>query len=104
MTAPVASAADLTDVVPLQVLAEHREYIDRIDQTIVALLAERVRIGLVLRDIKHALALPIRSDSREEEVLARVRNGAAEPLSPTAVERIFHAIIAETRAAQGDAQ
>jgi chorismate mutase len=89
---------------PLQILAEQRAYIDRIDHTIVALLAERIRIGLTLREIKQALALPIRSESREDEVLARVRERAADPLSVAAVERIFAAIIAETRAAQGDDQ
>lgn len=86
----------------LQVLAEQRAYIDRIDHTIVALLAERIRIGLTLREIKQALALPVRSASREEEVLARVRERASDPLSMDAVERIFTAIIAETRAAQGE--
>lgn len=84
-----------------QVLAEQRAYIDRIDQTIVALLVERIRIGLTLREIKEALALPVRSELREEEVLARVRGAACDPLSMDAVERIFTAIITETRAAQG---
>jgi chorismate mutase len=85
-----------------QLLAEQRAYIDRIDHTIVALLTERIRIGLTLRELKQALALPVRSDSREEEVLARVRERACNPLSMEAVERIFMAIIAETRAAQGE--
>ena len=83
-------------------VAEHRRGIDRIDRTIVALLAERMRLGRTLGDIKRELELPARSDAREAEVLERVRQAAAGPLSPRSAERIFVTIIAETVAAQGD--
>lgn len=78
----------------------HRRHIDRIDRTIVALIAERVRLGLALGAIKRARHEPVRSAVREAEVLARVQKAAAGVLSPTAVERIFNAIIAETTASQ----
>lgn len=81
---------------------DHRRDIDRIDRTIVALLGERIRIGRTLGEIKRALDLPARSDAREAEVLERVRQAAAGPLSPRSAERIFTAIIAETVAAQED--
>jgi chorismate mutase len=84
----------------LETLVQHRGCIDRIDQTIVALLAERVRLGLALGDLKRDLRLPLRSEPREIEVLTRVRQAAPRPLSSQAVERIFSAIIAETSAAQ----
>ena len=78
----------------------HRRHIDRIDRTIVALIAERMRLGLALGAIKRARHEPVRSPVREAEVLARVREAAAGVLPPTAVERIFAAIIAETTASQ----
>ena len=81
-------------------VVEHRRDIDRIDRTIVALLGERIRLGRTLGDIKRELELPARSDVREAEVLERVRQAAAGPLSPRSAERIFATIIAETVAAQ----
>jgi chorismate mutase len=83
-------------------VADHRRDIDRIDRTIVALLGERMRIGRTLGEIKRELDWPARSDVREAEVLERVRQAAAGPLSPRSAERIFGTIIAETVAAQED--
>ena len=81
-------------------LRDHRRDIDRIDKTIVALLAERMRIGVAAGQIKASLARPVRSETREAEVLSRVRDAVAGPLSPDSAERIFHAIIEETAACQ----
>ena len=81
-------------------LLDHRRDIDRIDRTIVALLAERMRIGVAAGHIKLALAHPVRNESREADVLSRVREAAAGPLSAESAERIFHAIIEETAACQ----
>lgn len=78
----------------------HRRHIDRIDRTIVALLAERMRLGQALGEIKRATDRPTRSTAREAEVLARVREAAAGPLTPGSAERIFSAIIEETTACQ----
>ena len=46
-------------------------YIDRIDRTIVALLAERLRLGQALGEIKRELHRPIRSREREAQVIER---------------------------------
>lgn len=78
----------------------HRRQIDRIDLTILALLRERVRLGLSLGAIKRAIDLPIRAPVREAEVLTRVCEAASAPLSRDGVERIFTAIIEETAASQ----
>ncbi len=83
-----------------ETLVQHRGCIDRIDKTIIALLTERVRLGLALGDIKRDLRLPSRSETREAEVLTRVRQAASGPLSSKSAERIFSTIIAETSAAQ----
>lgn len=85
---------------PAAALDRHRGHIDRIDRTIVALLAERMRLGLLLAAVKRAREHPLRSAEREAEVLGRVRDAAARPLSPQSVERIFSAIIEETAACQ----
>ena len=81
-------------------LAERRGDIDRIDRTITALLAERLRIGRELGRLKRAARQPARSESREAEVLSRVRAAAAGLLTEASVERIFVAIIEETAACQ----
>lgn len=78
----------------------HRQQIDRIDLTILALLRERVRLGLSLGAIKRAIDLPIRAPRREAEVLTRVCAATSAPLSRDGVERIFTAIIEETAASQ----
>jgi chorismate mutase len=83
-----------------ETLVQHRGCIDRIDKTIIALLAERIRLGLALGDIKRDLRLPTRSEAREAEVLTRVRQAASGALSSKSAERIFSTIIAETSAAQ----
>ena len=93
-------SAETADDRDAENLVVHRRHIDRIDRTIVALIAERMRLGLALGAIKRAHDQPLRSPVREAEVLARVREAAAGVLSPTAVERIFSAIIAETTACQ----
>ena len=80
----------------------HRRQIDRVDRTIVALLAERVRLGIRVGRLKRRLDQPARVPEREADVLDRVRAAAAGQLLPASVERIFTAIIAETRAAQED--
>ena len=81
-------------------MAVHRGDIDRIDRTITALLAERMRIGQVLGRLKRLRSEPARSETREADVLGRVRAAAARPLSPSSAERIFLAIIEETAACQ----
>jgi chorismate mutase len=85
-------------------LQEHRKYIDRIDRTIVALLAERMRQGLAAGDVKHRHHWPTRSPEREAEVLALVRAAAATPLSATSAVRIFALIIEETTAVQEESR
>ncbi len=81
-------------------LSHHRTDIDRLDRVIVALLAERLRLGFALGELKRAQELPLRCDNREDEVLSAVRHAAQGCLSPEAVVRIFNAVIAETRAIQ----
>jgi chorismate mutase / prephenate dehydratase len=85
-------------------LEEPRRNIDRIDKTIVALLAERMRQGIAAGDLKRRHRQPVRSPDREAEVLAHVRDAAAGPLSASSAERIFSLIIEETSAVQEESE
>jgi chorismate mutase len=88
------------DLTPTDAFGDHRARIDRLDRVIVALLAERMRLGLALGELKRTFGLPVRCSLREQDVLERVRGAAGGWLSPDAAERIFSAVIAETRAIQ----
>jgi chorismate mutase len=86
------------------VMRQQRAYIDRVDRTIVALLRERMRLGLAVGERKRACDIPVRIEAREREVIARVREAAGGPLSPESAARIFAVVIEETAAAQARAE
>lgn len=52
-------------------LHELRKRIDMIDEQIIELLDERVRIAREIGEIKRELGLPTRDERREEEVLRK---------------------------------
>jgi len=80
--------------VAAQSLAEVREHIDRIDQQLVALIAERGRwVQQAARFKSDADA--VRAPQRVEQVIAKVRALAAEHAAdPTVVEAVYRAMIA----------
>jgi 3-deoxy-7-phosphoheptulonate synthase len=78
----------------------YRERIDSIDEEIVRLLNERAEMALRVGRIKCATGAPVHAPEREAAVLRHVAEAAEGPLDPSAVERLFRAIIDETRAAQ----
>ncbi len=90
----------MEDTAVQEELRTYRAYIDRIDRTIVALLAERMRQGQALGRLKQGGHWPMRSAEREAEVLEQVRRQAAGPLTASSAARIFALIIEETRALQ----
>ncbi len=55
----------------MEKLHELRKRIDEIDEQIIRLLEERVRIAKEIGAIKRELNLPIRDEEREEEVLKK---------------------------------
>ncbi len=55
----------------MEKLYELRKRIDEIDEQIIELLEERVRIAKEIGEIKRELNLPIRDEEREEEVFRR---------------------------------
>jgi chorismate mutase len=88
------------DAPSAEVLSRHRTTIDRIDRTIVALLSERFRTGLLAAEVKAALGQASQDSAREAAVLDHVRHATQRPLSPESAARIFATIISETRAIQ----
>ena len=82
-------------------LAAYRTRIDGIDAALVRLLNERTLLALRVATIKRSSGHPPRAPEREAAVLDHVRNASYGPLDAEAVSRLFVAILAETRAAQG---
>ncbi|WP_297123960.1 chorismate mutase [Thermococcus sp.] len=58
-------------MVELERLHELRKRVDEIDEQIIKLLEERLRIAREIGEIKRGLNLPIRDEKREEEVLRK---------------------------------
>jgi chorismate mutase-like protein len=75
---------------------EWRRQIDEVDQKILRLLNLRAELVHRIGHKKRAQGLPLRSPSREEEVIRLVQERNPGPLSAEAMERIFRLIIAES--------
>ena len=87
-------------------IEELRARIDTIDDQLVRLLNVRVACAVEVGRMKHEIGLPIYQPDREAQVLAGVRQAAAQlggPLTADAVVRIFERIIDEARRAEREA-
>ena len=86
---------------PADELRDCRNAIEVVDRRIVALLAERVALGLRAADAKRAAGLPIVDPARESEVLRCAIEAAEERNLPSKpVRHIFERIIELSRRAQ----
>lgn len=74
-----------------------RRTIDEVDERILTLIAERIRLVLLVGDLKRARKLPVRDPERERSVIDRLVRLAPVPLSGSTVRRIFERIIDEAR-------
>jgi len=84
-------------------LSQWRRKIDEVDQQLVDLLNERVRIALEIGRRKTRLQRRIYDPAREEVVIQKALalcNGG--PMGRGALRRVFEQIIEETRDAQRD--
>jgi prephenate dehydratase/chorismate mutase len=77
-------------------LEELRRKIDRIDEGIVRLLAQRMEVAVRLKRLKRSVQDP----KREEEVLQKVRGLSRPILSPLFAERLYREILGESRSLQ----
>ena len=79
-------------------LDDLRREIDRVDEELVRLLNERARSVCEVGRLKKEQGVEVYQPDREKEVLAHVRDSAADgPLGPDAVARLFERIIDESR-------
>ena len=72
----------------------YRDTIDRINNEIILLIAERQEAALAIGDIKKKYGKPVVDKSRERAILDRIKLKAPEKnLAPEALERVFKEII-----------
>jgi chorismate mutase/prephenate dehydratase len=81
-------------------LAELRRRVDRLDERIVRLLAERMELGGRILEAKAAQGMAPYDPAREQEVLQRLQAKAGEKIPRTALEAIYREIISATRTLQ----
>lgn len=81
-------------------LSELRDQIDRIDDRLLELLAERVRVALRIGELKSEGGLPVYDPERERSIYLRLCQRAMAPLTPDVVRRVFERIVDETRWAE----
>jgi chorismate mutase/prephenate dehydratase len=78
-------------------LDELRERLDAIDARMIALLSERASIIAQVAEIKRQRQIPVYIPEREAAIIHRLRTINPGPLSGSAIERIYRAIIEEMR-------
>lgn len=77
-----------------------RSRIDEIDISIVDLLVKRAGFAEEIGLTKESVGAPVKDSAREERVIRRVRARVRRPLSKESVERIYQAILKESRGLQ----
>jgi chorismate mutase len=85
---PVTSPLDLDSL---------RRDIDAVDQQILKLLHDRVRLVLQVGDYKRERGIPVYDPARERALLDRLGKSAELPLDQDAVRRIFERLVDEFR-------
>jgi chorismate mutase / prephenate dehydratase len=83
----------------LDSLTRCRRAIDAIDDAVLALLEDRVRVAMTAASVKRQMRLPLRAPDRERDVFARIERLDAS-LGPLARRRIFRAVMQATLAAE----
>jgi chorismate mutase / prephenate dehydratase len=76
-----------------------RQAIDAIDDAVLALLDERVRVARTTASLKRRMCLPLRAPDRERDIFARIER-LETTLGPAARRRIFRAVMQATLAAE----
>jgi chorismate mutase len=78
-------------------LDELRRAIDAVDQQILKLLHERVRLVVAVGEYKRERDLPVYDPERERALLERLCNSAEPPLDAETIRRIFERLVDESR-------
>jgi len=74
-----------------------RDEIDALDAELLGLLNRRAELALEVGRRKVGAGLPLRDPKRERRILERAARENGGPLGRAAVERLFRAILAESR-------
>ena len=75
-------------------IAPHRETIDRLNNEIIDKIAQRQQSALAIGNIKKSYGKPVVDRSREQAILAKIREKApSKGMNPDALERVFKEII-----------
>jgi chorismate mutase/prephenate dehydrogenase len=86
-------------------LEKSRNRIDRIDSTIIDLLAERQSEVDKILDFKKANDIPVRHPAREEDMISRRRTmGKEKKLDPDYLEELFRTILRRSRVGQTESK
>lgn len=78
-------------------LDELRRSIDAVDQQILRLLHERVRLVVQVGEYKRERDIPVYDPERERTMLDRLCRAAEPPLDAETIRRIFERLVDESR-------
>ncbi len=81
-------------------LKENRMKIDLIDQKLLGLLNQRIRIAMEIGKVKKEMGERIYDPGREKEILERLRLRNKGPIKEKDLERIFGTIMSVCRRSQ----
>jgi chorismate mutase len=81
-------------------IEDWRVEIDKIDAELLRLLNARAEIAVRVGETKRVAGLSVCDRGREREVVERARTNNRGPLDGEAVERLFRAVIRESRRLQ----
>ena len=83
-----------------KLLIDLRDEIDKLDKSIVELLIKRTLYAVYIGRVKTELKLPTYSPEREKDISEKINSYLEEPLTKSALQRIYERIIDESRAIQ----
>ncbi|RPI75453.1 MAG: chorismate mutase [Ignavibacteriales bacterium] len=83
-----------------KLLNDLRDEIDKLDKSIVQLLNKRTLYAVFIGKIKNELSIPTYSPEREKDISEKIKSYLEEPLTKSALQRIYERIIDESRAIQ----
>lgn len=78
-------------------LDELRRGIDSVDQQILKLLHERIRLVMLVGEYKRERGIPVYDPERERQLLDRLSHAAESPLDGATIRRIFERLVDEYR-------
>jgi chorismate mutase len=84
-------------------IEDWRNRIDEIDLQLLELLNRRAACSIEIGKLKHQMSLSIISPEREEAVIARALEQNPGPLDADAIQRLFAAILEESKRLQARA-